>query len=191
MEENGKYQDHQYNKVYQSSYLNEVKDNKGNTISASETKLQHYQINLANTQGMKKMKTKKLGDIHDIIVKSNIDARLYTYITTNQSMTSKLLKRTTQAPIDVKYLSGLFDVTDRKIQKFLSEADSLDFIKKINKEFYLNPYLVQPFKTTNNMLHQLQIWWDSNPSLEIVFVSKEDLMASMVTNTKKIIEDKQ
>jgi hypothetical protein len=37
------------------------------------------------------------------------------------------------------------------------------------------------------MLHQLQIWWDSEPEIEIQFISTKDLKEDIIKNTSKII----
>ena len=153
---------------------------------AAEARLVVYQLNLANKQGMKAMKAKKLFEIHDKLIKSNVDAKLFTYMVTNQSSTSKIVNGAIN-PATVKYLSTKFDVTERKVQKFISEAIELDMLKRVNKDLYLNPYLVSPFNCTNNNLHQLQLWWENDPKEEIVFIEKEDIMKEMITNAKKII----
>ena len=136
---------------------------------------------------MKRMKVKALGEIHDIVIKSNVDAKLFTYISTHQTSTSKLSKVSSTEGADIKYLAKSFEVTDRKVQKFFAEIIELGLVKKIGKEFYVNPYLIQPFKVTNNMLHQLQIWWNSTPTAEIEFISKEDIMATMLQSSQKIL----
>lgn len=180
------YKDHQYIKKYESSILTEKKDANGKVITASKTEIKHYQLNLANKQGMKAMKAKKLFEVHDKLIKSNVDAKLFTYMVTNQSSTSKIVNGASN-PATVKYLSTKFDVTERKVQKFISEAIDLDMLKRVNKDLYLNPYLVSPFNCTNNNLHQLQLWWENDPKEEIVFIEKEDIMKEMITNAKKII----
>ena len=85
------YKDHQYIKTYESSYLNEEKNANGNLIYASKTEIKHYDINLANTQGMKSMKVKKLFDIHDELIKSNIDAKLFSYFIFEQMLENLVL----------------------------------------------------------------------------------------------------
>ena len=132
------------------------------------------------------MKVKKLFEIHDEIIKSNIDAKLFTYLVTNQSETSKVISSGKNGA-SVKYLAGKFLVTERKVQQFVSEAIKLDLLKRVGKDLYLNPYLSKPFTATNNMLHQLQIWWDSEPEVEIQFISTKDLKEDIIKNTSKII----
>jgi hypothetical protein len=181
-----KYKDHQYIKTYESSHLSEQTNHNGKVVYATKTEVKHYDINLANMQGMKSMKVKKLFEIHDEIIKSNIDAKLFTYLVTNQSETSKVISSGKNGA-SVKYLAGKFLVTERKVQQFVSEAIKLDLLKRIGKDLYLNPYLSKPFTATNNMLHQLQIWWDSEPEIEIQFISTKDLKENIIKNTSKII----
>lgn len=180
------YKDYQYIKSYESSYLSEQKNEKGVVISATETKLKHYRVNLANKQGMKNMKAKKLFNIHDELIKSNTDAKLFTYMITNQSKKTKVTV-TGSNGVSVKFLAQKFEVTERKVQKFISEAIELDMLKRIGKEIYLNPYLVQPFGSNNHILHQLQVWWDSEPVEEITFISESDLKEDVISNTSKIL----
>ena len=180
------YKDHQYIKKYESSILTEKKDANGKVITASKTEIKHYQLNLANKQGMKAMKAKKLFEIHDKLIKSNVDAKLFTYMVTNQSETSKVISSGKNGA-SVKYLAGKFLVTERKVQQFVSEAIKLNLLKRVGKDLYLNPYLSKPFTATNNMLHQLQIWWDSEPEVEIQFISTKDLKEDIIKNTSKIL----
>lgn len=179
------YKDHQYIKNYESRYLNEQEDANGNVIHANATKVIHYDLNLANTQGMRKMKTKKLFEIHDEIIKSNVDARLFSFIVNNQSLTSRI-NVSIHKPVTTKYLSEKFNVSERKVQKFISAAIELDMLKRVNKNLFLNPYLSSPFKATNNQLHQLQIWWDSEPEEEIEFVNPKDATKQVIENLNKI-----
>lgn len=46
---------------------------------AAEARLVVYQINLANTQGMKNMKYNDLSTIGETIIKSNLDAKMFFY----------------------------------------------------------------------------------------------------------------
>lgn len=183
-----KYKDHQYIKTYESSHLSEQTNQDGKVVYATKTEIKHYDINLANMQGMKSMKVKKLFEIHDELIKSNIDAKLFTYVVTNQSDKSKVISSGKNGA-SVKYLASKFLVTERKIQQFISEAIKLDLLKRVGKDIYLNPYLVKPFTATNNMLHQLQIWWDSEPEVEIEFITTRDLKEDIIKNTSKIIGD--
>lgn len=185
-----KYKDHQYIKTYESSHLSEQTNQNGKVVYATKTEVKHYDINLANMQGMKSMKVKKLFEIHDEIIKSNIDAKLFTYLVTNQSETSKVISSGRNGA-SVKYLAGKFLVTERKVQQFVSEAIKLNLLKRVEKDLYLNPYLSKPFTATNNMLHQLQIWWDSEPEVEIKFIKTQDLKKDIIKNTSKILEDLQ
>lgn len=182
------YKDHQYIKTYESSYLNEEKNLNGDLIHASKTEIKHYDINLANTQGMKSMKVKKLFDIHNELIKSNIDAKLFSYLVLNQSEKSKIISSGSNGA-SVKYLAKKFEVTERKVQKFIAHSIELGMIKKIGKNFYLNPYLSKPFTCTNNMLHQLQLWWDSEPEIEIEFISTKESTKEIISNTSRIIKE--
>ena len=119
---------------------------------------------------------------------SYIDAKLFTYLVTNQSETSKVISSGKNGA-SVKYLAGKFLVTERKVQQFVSEAIKLDLLKRVGKDLYLNPYLSKPFTATNNLLHQLQIWWDSEPEVEIKFISTKDLKEDIIKNTSKILKD--
>ena len=173
-----------YNKDCMSSSCGTI--NKNISIENFCEKIITKEEFLANMQGMKSMKVKKLFEIHDEIIKSNIDAKLFTYLVTNQSDTSKVISSGKNGA-SVKYLAGKFLVTERKVQQFVSEAIKLDLLKRVGKDLYLNPYLSKPFTATNNMLHQLQIWWDSEPEVEIQFISTKDLKEDIIKNTSKIL----
>lgn len=135
-----------------------------------------------------KLNSKKLFEIHDELIKSNIDARLFSFMVNNQSKTS-MIKISSNYPATTKYMAEKFQVTERKVQKFISSAISLNMLKRVKKDLYLNPYLSSPFSATNNELHQLQIWWDSEPDCEIEFVTKEEITKEIIKNIDKLKKD--
>ena len=65
-----KYLDHQYIEKSRITNLKEVTNSKGEVTQAAEARLVVYQINLANTQGMKNMKYNDLSTIGETIIKS-------------------------------------------------------------------------------------------------------------------------
>lgn len=135
----------------------------------AEARLVVYQINLANTQGMKNMKYNDLSTIGETIIKSNLDAKMFFFIIRHQSLNSMLKKSYGTDLATTSYIAKKFDVTPQKVRGFIRECIEQKLLKKLSKNFIVNPYIIAPYMIKNNQLHQLQLWWDSNPKSMLTF----------------------
>lgn len=169
------YKDHQYNEKTRITNLKEKVDSKGKVVEAVETRLSTYQINLANTQGMKNMKYNDLSKVGESVINSNLDARLFFFIIKHQGSNSMLRKSYGKDLATTTYLAKKFNVTPQKVRKFIRDCIELNLLKKIKKNFIVNPYMVSPFGSTNNQLHRLQLWWDEDPDYIIEFEEEINL----------------
>ena len=183
------YLDHQYTEKLRLTNLSERTNSRGEVIQATETRLTHYSINLANTQGMKKMKYKTLSKIGSTVIASNLDAQLYFYITENQNGFSMLTKATSSDYATSDYLARRFGVTPQKIRAFMKRCIDEQLIRKIKRSFYIvNPYLIAPYNCKNHNLNQLQLWWDSNPTELLEFEKEISQQESVVDSIRKFGE---
>lgn len=164
-----KYLDHQYIEKSRITNLKEVTNSKGEVTQAAEARLVVYQINLANTQGMKNMKYNDLSTIGETIIKSNLDAKMFFFIIRHQSLNSMLKKSYGTDLATTSYIAKKFDVTPQKVRGFIRECIEQKLLKKLSKNFIINPYIIAPYMIKNNQLHQLQLWWDSNPKSMLTF----------------------
>lgn len=172
------YKKHQYSKQFEAISLHQKTNSTGQVIQATETRLQHFNINLANTQGMKKVKYNHYSDIGPKVIASQLDAELFFYITKHQNSTSMLTKASSTDLATSKYLASRFDVTPQKIRGFMRKCVENGLLKKLKHNYIINPYILSPYNCKNYVLHQLQLWWDTSPTTGVVL---EDIDSIDVT----------
>lgn len=164
---------------YKPKYNKDCISNHGSTI---ELDIKQFLKNIVeenifypNTQGMKNMKYNDLSKVGESVINSNLDARLFFFIIKHQGPNSMLRKSYGKDLATTTYLAKKFNVTPQKVRKFIRDCIELNLLKKIKKNFIINPYMVSPFGSTNNQLHRLQLWWDEDPDYIIEFEEEINL----------------
>lgn len=157
------YREDQYIEKKRITSLKEVVNDQGKVSQALESRFITYQLNLANTQGMKQMKYNNLSDIGEKVIHSNLDAKMFFYIIRNQGSNSMLKKTYGKDLANTTYIAKYFKVTPQKVRGFIRKCIEADLLKKLKTNFIVNPYIIVPYHSTNNDLHQLQLWFDENP----------------------------
>lgn len=183
------YREDQYSEKKRITNLKEVVNTSGKVTQAVESKFITYQLNLANTQGMKQMKYNTLSEIGEEIICSNLDAKMFFYILKNQSTSSMLRKSYGRELATTTYLAKTFNVTPQKVRGFIRKCIENNLLKKLKTNFIVNPYIISPYKSTNNKLHQLQLWFDEDPDYILEFEDDIDIDEFEKESIEKIYEN--
>ena len=138
-----------------------------------------YTKNMALTGGMRLMQSNKLSECMADVIHSNLDARLFGYITSNTNNYGVVKFKGRSKVLGINDLAHIFSVTRKKVSEFINKCIKADLIKKDKRKLVVSPYVVSPINIGNSQLFILQTYWDSDFTYDIT----EEVAAAAIEYT--------
>lgn len=152
----------------ESNSLNEVTSKQDDTVLIrTVTTTKEYKERLGKTGGMRIVQTRTLYQIFNEIVHSNLDMKLVSYMLDNTTLSGEVKEESSKKIAGVNYLANRFGVTRKKVSQILARCIDAELIKKNKRTIIVNPYIQSPYRTSNDGLYILQVWWDSDFTRDI------------------------